>query len=256
MRNPELECILFEEINKWKEKMNLHEWEIRIAFLNKLYVSHNGYVDHDRLKKKAVFFYDASLPIDDLLIWVSYQMRTVCLQDLDLKTQRCRIRLLELSDFSDYYVIASNPDITIPHGYGAYKDKNKAFEYFKRLMVSHTYAIVLQETNQMIGWIGLHQVKRAVYTLEFGFCVASRYQNKGIGTECVSALIKECFERVYCEGVSANHFVGNIASQKLIEACGLKYEGLLRKSYLHDTLGPMDLMSYSLFIDEYKKKGA
>ena len=82
MRNPILESVLFNEINTWKEKMHLQHWQIRIAFLNKLYASHNGYVNHDRNEKKAIFYYDASLPVEDLITWVSYQMRTITISKI------------------------------------------------------------------------------------------------------------------------------------------------------------------------------
>lgn len=253
MRNPVLEAILFQEIRHWKAKMQLDCWNIRIAFLNPIHASHNGYVDYDKKAKTALFFYDPKLPVEDLIQWVSYQMKTIALQEVDIDTKRCHLRFFTPEDFDDYYEIASDPEVTLPHGYAAYTDKNSAYQQFNELLKRTMFAIELLDEHKVIGWIGLHQVKRAVYTLEFGFCIHSKYQHQGYGKECVQALMQDCFERIYCEGLTVNHFPDNIASQKLIQSCGFNYEGLLRKSYMHEVWGPMDLMSYSIFQDEYRK---
>ena len=64
-------------------------------------------------------------------------------------------------------------------------------------------------------------------------------------------MIAFLFEEVGIETIYADHYLDNVASGRVMEKCGLKKEGILRKR-MYDKEGILnDLVSYSILKEEY-----
>ena len=89
------------------------------------------------------------------------------------------------------------------------------------------------------------------HTAEVGYCYGSKWWGNGYATESFKRVIQFLFDEVSVETIYADHCLSNLASGKVMEKCGLKKEGILRKR-MYDKEGILnDLVSYSILKGEY-----
>ncbi len=112
------------------------------------------------------------------------------------------------------------------------------------------WVIELKEINEPIGTINGHNINDKVCSLGIGYCIASNWWGKGIVTEALSALLKFFFEEVGANRIEAVHDPLNIGSGRVMEKCGMKYEGTLRQAYRCNK-GIIDARVYSILAKEY-----
>jgi len=114
--------------------------------------------------------------------------------------------------------------------------------------------IELKETGEVIGGIGLHQIKSDQGTSTVGYWLGVKHHRKGYGSEALEALIDLAFERLRLRRLEAGVLVGNPSSGKLLEKYGFKREGLKRKAIIPKATGKIgDEYIYGLLRSEYKK---
>jgi ribosomal-protein-alanine N-acetyltransferase len=115
----------------------------------------------------------------------------------------------------------------------------------------YQWAIELKESGKIIGSISLINIDNDIENCELGYCIGKTFWNRGIVTEAVSAIIDFAFTEVVFKRISARHHVDNTPSGKVMEKCGLKYEGLL-KNIIKDGNGILvDCKYYSILNCEY-----
>lgn len=86
---------------------------------------------------------------------------------------------------------------------------------------------------------------------EIGYCIGKAFWNQGIVTEAFKAIIKFALEEVGFNRITGRHHIDNPASGKVMEKCGLQYEGHLRQ-ILKNKFGEfVDCKYYSILKDEY-----
>ncbi len=96
-----------------------------------------------------------------------------------------------------------------------------------------TYVIALRESNRAIGTIGFNAYADETRTAEIGYSIARAYWNRGLTTEALSALLSLCFERMRLHRVEAMHDTENPASGRVLQHCGMRFEGTLRGKVLN-----------------------
>ena len=115
----------------------------------------------------------------------------------------------------------------------------------------YQWAIVLKDNgDEPIGGISVVETNEILGNVEIGYCIGRKWWNKGIVTEAFSDLIRFFFEEVGAEKVCARHDVDNPASGRVMQKCGLKFEGVIRRELLAKEK-PRDLAHYSILKDEY-----
>lgn len=115
----------------------------------------------------------------------------------------------------------------------------------------YQWALVLKENgDEPIGSISVVETNEILGNVEIGYCIGRRWWGKGLVTEAFSALISFFFEEVGAEKVCARHDVDNPASGRVMQKCGLKFEGVIRRELLVKEK-PRDLAHYSILKDEY-----
>ena len=87
-------------------------------------------------------------------------------------------------------------------------------------------------------------------TVEIGYCIGSGYWGMGYVTEAVAAVIQFFFEEVKANRIEAKYDTRNKASGRVLEKCGLTYEGTLR-SYERIQSGITDVCIYSILAEDY-----
>ena len=165
---------------------------------------------------------------------------------LDGKTiasEHLSMRLLEEGDKKDLRTLLSDEDVTRPAGFlPAASDAE--FDDFFATLTKYNTAIAVLLGSKLIGYCYVGRFVAEIpeaekfkgkQSVSLGFVIGKEYQNHGYGTEMLRTVTSYLLERF--DAVFADCFVGNTASQKLIEKCGYRYLG-----------------NYTLFFEELSEK--
>jgi len=116
----------------------------------------------------------------------------------------------------------------------------------------YQWAIVLKEIGEPIGTISVVGKNEKLDIVHIGYCIGSKWWNRGITSEAFRAIIPFFFEEVGVNRIEAQHDPNNPNSGKVMEKCGLKYEGTLRQADWNNK-GVVDACMYSLLKSEWEK---
>lgn len=89
-------------------------------------------------------------------------------------------------------------------------------------------------------------------TLHIGYCIGSRWWRKGYTSEAFSAIIPFLFDEVKAGRIEAQHDPENPNSGLVMQKCGLRYEGTLRKADWNNR-GIVDACMYAILRDDYER---
>lgn len=116
----------------------------------------------------------------------------------------------------------------------------------------YEWCIELKEIGEAIGSLGGFNLNDKVESVEIGYCISRKYWNQGITSEAFSAIIKFFFEEVGMKRIESYHDVNNPNSGKVMQKCGLIYEGTKRKSDWNNT-GICDTAYYGILKEDFHK---
>ena len=153
-----------------------------------------------------------------------------------IETPRLLLRRAELADAEPMFRNwANDPDVTKyltwpPHGtldvtervVKSWVDGYEKADYYQ-------WMIVLKELGEPIGSLCANTVGRAE-SAHVGYCIGKPWWHRGIMTEAFGAVIEFLFEEVGYHRVESMHDPNNPNSGKVMEKCGLRYEGTLRQT--------------------------
>ena len=112
----------------------------------------------------------------------------------------------------------------------------------------YNWLITLRSSGAIIGQIIL-QVNDFNDSVEFSYVVDERYTCRGYMTEALDRVKKYAFEDLKAARFQGSCCVGNEASMRVMEKCGLECEGRLRK-YLKLSDGLHDMLMFSAVRDD------
>jgi [ribosomal protein S5]-alanine N-acetyltransferase len=173
-----------------------------------------------------------------------------------LETERLKLRKLTARDAGDVFEYASVTEVSLyvswmPHRTIADTKsflKHVLFQYEKGIPSS--WGIVLKETGKLIGTIGFHWWSTEHSKAELGYVISDKYWNQGYTTEALRKILQFGFEIMQLERIEARCFTENAASERVMQKCGMKLEGILRSS-LFIKGGFRDFKLYSILKTEY-----
>lgn len=152
------------------------------------------------------------------------------------------------------YNYAKNPNVGPNAGWAPHKNKEESLEIIKNIfMKENSWAISLKESGEIIGHISLFTdtVRENVNSMEMGYNLSYDYWGKGYMTEAAKAVIDYGFEEFNLELIAIRTSETNLRSQRVIEKCGFKYEGLIRRAYKIYNGTLRDSRIYSLLREEH-----
>ena len=115
----------------------------------------------------------------------------------------------------------------------------------------YNWAIVPKDLGEPIGGIDVVHIYQNTDCAEIGYCIAQNSWGKGIMTEAFTAVIKYLFEEIGFNQIRAAHAVKNPASGRVMEKCGLKYEGTFRQFFRANSGELLDISYRSILKEEY-----
>lgn len=109
------------------------------------------------------------------------------------------------------------------------KDAEKFIEQFGQHKQMHVFAV--EYNGRYAGNIGLH-IEGDVYrkSAEIGYFLGEPYWNKGIMTKAVKLVTDYGFKNLDIVRIHTGIFEYNRASQRVLEKCGFKKEGVFEKA--------------------------
>lgn len=93
------------------------------------------------------------------------------------------------------------------------------------------WAIEERSSGALAGYVNLHGVEPQNRAAETTYFLAPEAWGKGYMTEALEAVLAFAFDRAGFRRISADHFVGNDASGRVLERCGMRREGVARERY-------------------------
>jgi len=156
-------------------------------------------------------------------------------QQPTLQTNRLILRPFEMTDAKEVQRLAGDRSIAdttleIPHPYEdgiAEKWISTHQAKFEAGEMAH-FAIILRETNGLIGAIGLTIVPR-FERAESGYWIGKLYWGNGYCTEAARAVLEYGFTTLKLNRIHAHHFKRNPASGRALEKLGMLREGFARQ---------------------------
>ena len=114
----------------------------------------------------------------------------------------------------------------------------------------YQWAIELKELGEPIGSISVVEIAENIGKVHVGYCIGSKWWRQGYTSEAFAALISFFFEEVGANRIESQHDPLNIGSGKVMEKCGLTYEGTLRQNDISNR-GIVDAAMYGLLRSDY-----
>ena len=141
-----------------------------------------------------------------------------------LETNRLLLRPWGVGDAAELYPLARDPDVGPRAGWKPHESEEESAQVIRTVLaVPQTLAIVLKETGQLIGSIGLHPVEGRPADRELGYWIGKPYWGRGFTPEAAREMIRHAFVDLGCPEVWCAHFQDNAQSKRVIEKCGFAY---------------------------------
>ena len=114
----------------------------------------------------------------------------------------------------------------------------------------YQWAIVLRDLGEPIGSIAVVRKDDKVGFATIGYCIGKKWWKQGITSEALAAVIRYLFTEVEYNRIESYHDPNNPNSGKVMQSCGMKYEGTHRESDWSNQ-GICDEAVYAILKSEY-----
>lgn len=112
------------------------------------------------------------------------------------------------------------------------------------------WAIVLKANgDEPIGGISVVHMNEDISMVHIGYCLGRAWWRRGIMSEALKAVMDFMFDTVEVDRVESRHDPRNPNSGKVMQKCGMKYEGTLRSADRNNQ-GICDACYYALLRSE------
>ena len=116
----------------------------------------------------------------------------------------------------------------------------------------YRWAIIEKDCGECIGQIAYFLVDSKNHFAEIEYCIGSEFQCRGYATEAAKAVIAFGFDEINLHKVQICTKTINQPSKRVIEKCGLTYEGTLR-DYFYMNGEYVGRHYFSILRSEYEK---
>lgn len=171
------------------------------------------------------------------------------------ETERLILRQLLIRDKNDMFEYSKNPEVTKYLLWKEHENAEFTAKYLKYLQPKYRrgecweWAIVNKAENKMIGTVGFVSFDNEHNCAEVGYVISDKYWGNGYAPEALDRIISFGFGELYLNRIYARHIVGNENSGRVMQKCGMSFEGIQRKSmYIKEKYE--DIAVYAIIKDE------
>ena len=163
-----------------------------------------------------------------------------------LETDRLILRYMREEDKHDIFININHDKDVLKYFIDKYVEDESDMTLDRTIKLcleaeKYLFAIELKDTHEVIGMILQCSTANKVFNCsEIGYAIGQRHWNKGYTTEAFKKVIEFLFS-LDVHKVIASHLVGNDASRRVMEKCGLIYEGRrVQEIYYHEQYHDVD----------------
>ena len=155
-----------------------------------------------------------------------------------LETERLTLRRMKATDAGDMFEYASRSDVTQYLTWNPHPDVDYTREYLTQVQKQYEngefydWAVILRDEMKMIGSCGFTSFDDDNSSGEIGYVLNPDFWGQGLMSEAVTAVLGFGFERLGLHRIEAKYMQENIRSRKVLEKCGMTYEGTHRDAML------------------------
>ena len=150
-----------------------------------------------------------------------------------LETPRLRLRPYRAGDGADVFRNwAGDPAVAAALGWGPHDapEKSEALVclWAEGYCSPTVYRWAIEKDGEVIGDIAVTRWNEAEERCELGYCLGRRFRNQGLMTEALARVLEYLLHEVGFHRVAARHDAENAASGRVMEKCGMRFEGVSR----------------------------
>ena len=174
-----------------------------------------------------------------------------------LETERLLLRPMRRSDAEDMFAYAKHEDVTTyllwsPHPSRSYtEDSLRYIQKRSALGEFYDWAVVDRESGRMIGTCGFTRFDPPHNVGEIGYVLNPEFHGRGLGFEAASRVLRFGFEVLELHRIEVKFMEGNLASLRLAEKLGMRFEGYRRDGMLvkgsYRTIGSCAILADEFF---------
>lgn len=175
---------------------------------------------------------------------------------VEIDTERLILKRLNICDAQEMFDNwASSEKIAGYMSWDAYKTvdevRKNLTEWQEEYKKNDTYywGVWLKDEKCLIGTVYLLSEGEIALVGSLSYCIGERWQNKGYASEAVEKVIDFAIDEVGFNRIEAYHAKSNPQSGRVMEKCGMQYEGVLRKR-CYTKNGFEDCVYYSVLAGE------
>jgi len=148
------------------------------------------------------------------------------------------------AEVTKYLMWPSHSDVSVSKAF-----INSCVELYQK-PEHYSWAIILKEINEPIGSIAAVEQRDDINMVHIGYCIGQKWWRKGYTSEALKELIRFFFEAVGVNRIESRHDPRNPHSGKVMQKCGLKYEGTMRQCDINNQ-GICDAARYAILAEDY-----
>lgn len=174
-----------------------------------------------------------------------------------LETERLVLTMFTEDDAVDLYEYAKNPNVGPHAGWSPHKDMEESLRIIRELFIpNQTWAIRKKDEDKVVGSISLEpdRYRPDANSKELGYSLAEDCWGQGIMTEAAKEVIRFAFDELGLDQIGICTGEANRRSQRVIEKCGFKYEGTIRRTYKVYDGTLRDSLLFSMLRREYEEQ--
>lgn len=151
-----------------------------------------------------------------------------------LETERLRLRAITVEDAEDVFDYGKDPESNMFMPWPTHLTIADTYAYLETIPKNHAarerlgFAITLKEDGKFIGSCDYHTISLAHHRVMLGYVLNKKHWGNGYMTEAVHEMIRFAFEEMEMHRVSAHCDEDNIRSARVMERCGMKFEGMMK----------------------------
>lgn len=153
-----------------------------------------------------------------------------------LETDRLILRRMLKTDADDMFDYAKRADTTKYLTWNPHPDRKFSYQYLVYLQQKyrqgdfHDWALVLRDSGKMIGTCGFTRFDYGNEAAEVGYVINPDFWGKGYAPEALRRVIRFGFDYLDLHRIEAKYMEDNAASRRVMEKCGMTFEGVRRDS--------------------------
>ena len=147
-----------------------------------------------------------------------------------IETPRLLLRPWSMDDAEQLFALAQDPDVGPRAGWPPHQSVDESREVIRTVFANdHTWAIVLKETDELIGCMGYYTHEESNIGIgemdaELGYWIGKPYWGQGLIPEASRALMRYAFEELGMRAVWCGYYDGNEKSRKVQTKLGFVYQ--------------------------------